>query len=302
MNKLLQLKNISKSYDNKSVLDNINLQLDSGDILGYIGPNGAGKTTTMKIICGLTKMNSGEIIIDNNQSGNPYKIGVIFDFNGLYLNMTAKENLLYYLKLYDIEKKLHDEEIEKALKLVNLNEVKDKKVKTFSKGMLRRLVIARTLIQSPNILILDEPFDGLDVESHYIIIRFFENWVKNGDRCILLTSHNMKEVAFICNKLAIINDGVILENATIKSILNDNFKCLRIHLRNTMTKNSIEKLFHGLFDKIILHDNELSIYTDKSNNEKIINKIITNEIQFSEIKEVTFDLEEIYMKKVGRNE
>lgn len=298
MEQLLQLSEIHKSYENKEVLSGVSFSLASGDILGYIGPNGAGKTTTMKVICNLCKADSGSVFVGDGSK--QIRLGVVYDYNGLYPNLTAKENLQFFLKLYDspdAEKRL-----EEALDLVGLSDVKAQRVKTFSKGMARRLVLARTLIHNPDLLIMDEPFDGLDVESQYLMTRFLKQWVREEEHGILITSHNMKEIQHFCNRIVFIKDGSIPLQGTVEELLQKHFKGLRIHLSNMDDGEKLCKLLSGLYQQYEKSGDQICFYTMRENNEKIIQALIAHQISFREIVEVTDSLEEIYIREVGGNE
>lgn len=298
MEPLLQLSNIQKRYGNKQVLSDISFSMMPGDILGYIGPNGAGKTTTMKIICNLCKADSGIVLIGDEKK--QIRLGIVLDYNGLYPNMTAEENLRFFLKLYncpDEEKKL-----EQSLKLVGLDGVMNQRVKTFSKGMARRLVLARALIHEPDLLLMDEPFDGLDVESQYLMTNFLKQWVKEGERGILFTSHNMKEVQHFCNRIALIKNGRIPIQGTVEQLLEDYFKGIRIRVKNAEDVGKLCEALSTFYQRCEINGNQVCFYTSKENNENMIRTLIESQIPFREIVEVTESLEEIYIREVGENE
>lgn len=300
---MINLKGIYKSYKEKEVLKNINFTVNQGDVFAYIGPNGAGKTTTIKLLCGINKPNKGQAYLKSSK-GFDYKVSVVFDFNGLYENMTAYENLLFFCKLSDLDKDQYEKTIDKMLDLVNLVESKDNLVKNFSKGMKRRLVLARAIIDNPNILILDEPFDGIDVENHFFVVKFLKEWVSIGERCIIFTSHNMNEVEKICNKIAIIKEGQIIKTDYIDSLVVNDSGVLKIHLADNKSFNLIKELVDGL-QLTITHDNiknSVSILKGKLlSTNKIIKLLVDNNIEFTEITEEKYSLEELYVRLVSSN-
>lgn len=297
MEQLLQLSEIYKSYGNKQVLSGVSFSLTHGDILGYIGPNGAGKTTTMNIICNLCKADSGTVFLGDGSK--QVRLGVVYDYNGLYPNLTAKENLQFFLRLYGSSNK--DKRIEEALDLVGLSDVKDQRVKTFSKGIARRLVLARTLIHDPDLLIMDEPFDGLDVESQYLMTRFLKQWVKE-EHGILITSHNMKEIQHFCNRIVFIKNGIVPLQGTVQELLQKNFKGIRIHISNLKDGEKLCEILSGLYQQYERDKDQILFYTRKENNERIIQTLIAHQFPFREIVEVTDSLEEIYIREVGEHE
>lgn len=298
MEQLLQLSGIHKSYGNKQVLSGIDFSLASGDILGYIGPNGAGKTTTLKIICNLCRADAGTVLTGDGTK--QVRLGVVFDYNGLYPNLTARENLQFFLKLYNIPDK--ERRLGQILELVELSDVMDQRIKTFSKGMARRLVLARAFIQEPDLLIMDEPFDGLDVESQYLMTRFLKRWVTEENHGILFTSHNMKEIQDFCNRIIFIKDGSIPMQGTVEELLQAHFKGLRIHVSHEedveKTCNILSDFYQGFEKK----ENQICFYTDREKREPMLQAFIAAQIPFREIVEITDNLEEIYIREVGRNE
>lgn len=298
MKQLLQLSDIHKSYGNKQVLSGIDFSLAGGDILGYIGPNGAGKTTTMKIICNLCKADSGSVLIGDGTEG--VRLGVVFDYNGLYPNLTARENLQFFWKLYNRSDK--EKRLDHFLDLVGLSDVMDQRVKFFSKGMARRLVLARTLIHEPNLLLMDEPFDGLDVESQYLMTRFLKQWVKEENHGILFTSHNMKEIQEFCSRIILLRNGSISMQGTVEELLQAHFRGIRIHISHAEDVERTCDVLSGFYQSFEKNGDQICFYMDKESREAMIQAFIVSQIPFREIVEVTDTLEEIYIGEVEKNE
>jgi ABC-2 type transport system ATP-binding protein len=195
---MLKVQKINKKYKKNKVLNDVSFQIAYGEIVGLLGSNGVGKTTLIKILCGLNRPNSGEIHLDDG-----CKISVVFDFNGLYMNFNAVENLRIFLNNKTQNK------IDEFLKSVGLWEYRDVKVSKYSKGMLRKLSIIRALLTEPNILILDEPFDGIDVENKKFWIEFLRKWVKHGERAVLISSHILSEIEQMCSRTLLMSEGTI---------------------------------------------------------------------------------------------
>lgn len=298
MEQLLQLSDIHKSYGDKKVLAGIDFSLAAGDILGYIGPNGAGKTTTMKVICNLCKADSGSVLIGDGSE--KIRLGVVFDYNGLYPNLTAKENLQFFLKLYNDSEKV--KRLEEFLDLVGLSDVTNQRVRFFSKGMARRLVLARTLIHEPNLLIMDEPFDGLDVESQYLMKGFLRQWAKEENHGILFTSHNMKEIQEFCNRIILLKNGSISIQGSVEAILQAHFRGIQIHVSHAEDVEKVYKILFGFYQSFEKNGNKICFYVDKEAREGMIQAFIAAQIPFREIIEVTDSLEEIYIREVEKNE
>ena len=206
----ITVKNLTKRYSNFTALDNVDFAVKRGEVFGYLGPNGAGKTTTIRIITGLSRPSKGSCQVFGQipgvKKGIYNKIGVLFEEKNLYERLTGLQNLKFYANLYNVKKK----RIINLLDCFGLIGSEKKKVTTYSKGMKQRLLICRTLLHKPELLILDEPTDGLDPNSAGVIIEAIKEFVKEG-KTVLISSHNMDEVDEICNRVAFLKDGKIID-------------------------------------------------------------------------------------------
>ncbi|CEL12427.1 ABC transporter ATP-binding protein YadG [Candidatus Portiera aleyrodidarum] len=221
----LSIKNLTKIYNNKNyALKDISLNVISGDFFALLGPNGAGKTTTIGIISSLIKKTFGkikifDIDIDKNFSKAKYKLGIVSqEYN---LNQFEKvENILFtQAGYYGLSKIFSKIRIYKLLNDLGLFKQREMIVRNLSGGMKRRLMIARALVHNPNLLILDEPTAGLDIELRRIIWNYMYNINKNEKKTIILTTHYLEEAERLCRNVAIINKGVIIKNTSMHSLL-----------------------------------------------------------------------------------
>ena len=217
----LEIKNISKKYNNQDALINVSFTLKQGDIVGFLGPNGAGKTTLMKIITSTLKQDIGDVIVfGNNTLKNDIitknNIGYLAENNPLYNEMDVNEYLYFIAELYKIKNK--KEVINRLIKKTGLKNEKTKKIEELSKGFKQRVGIAASLINDPKVLILDEPTTGLD-PNQLIEIR---NLVKEvgKEKIVLLSTHILEEIPKICNHIIIINEGKIVENIKMDELKN----------------------------------------------------------------------------------
>jgi ABC-2 type transport system ATP-binding protein len=211
---IIKVKNLTKKFNGLTAVNNISFAVKRGEIFGLLGPNGAGKTTTIRILTGILKPTNGEVWIDNyNLPKNPLAakqlMGIVPEMANAYMDLSALKNLLFMAELYGIKKEKATKKAKSLLKLFHLYEKKDQKVKTFSKGMKQRLILAMALMNESKILFLDEPTGGLDVESSKLIRNLIDKFNRNGTT-ILLTTHNIEEANLLCDRVAIMNYGKIV--------------------------------------------------------------------------------------------
>lgn len=209
------IKKLSKKYSNISALNNLSLNVKENEIFGLLGPNGAGKTTLINILSTLLKSSEGKAFVNgfnvkNNSSKVRESIGTVFQETILDLELTATENLEFHGRLYKMPKNTIKKKVAEMLDLVGLSECKDRKVSTFSGGMKRRLEIARGLLHNPKVLFLDEPTLGLDPQTRRHIWDYISNLKKKEKITILLTTHYMEEADYLCDRVAIIDNGKII--------------------------------------------------------------------------------------------
>jgi ABC-2 type transport system ATP-binding protein len=205
---MLKVENISKSFGEFKAINNLSFEVQIGDVMGFLGPNGAGKTTSMRIITGYLKSDIGNIFIDDkNFEADPIQaksmIGYLPEGVPLYLDFSPHLYLDYVCQVRGI--KNSKKSIEKVINDLQLQEVKDVRIETLSKGFKRRVGIAQALIHDPKLLILDEPTDGLDPLQKFEVRKLIKNLSKN--KAIIISTHILDEVPEVCNKCLIINDG-----------------------------------------------------------------------------------------------
>ncbi|MCI8892379.1 MAG: ABC transporter ATP-binding protein [Eubacterium sp.] len=220
-NESIRLEHITKQYDKEPVLKDLNAVLQKGEILGFLGPSGAGKTTTIKILTGQLKPTSGNayvlgIHVKNIDETIYEQIGIVTDQSGVYERMTVFENLKYFARIL----KADSARIDELLQRVGLLEHKKKPAGKLSKGQMQRLVLARAVLHKPKVLFLDEPTSGLDPSTALDIHRLLVEMKQEG-MSVFLTTHNMEEATKLCDHVALLNDGQIVEYGTPQEL------CLR---------------------------------------------------------------------------
>lgn len=205
------IRNLSKKFKDNLVLDNVNLKFESGNIYGFVGENGSGKSVLLKLICSFYIPSNGEILIDNinycDNSSFPNNLRAFIDIPSFYPEKTGFENLKILAK---IQNKINDEKIIETLKIVNLYEEKNKKFYEYSMGMKQKLGIASVIMENPDIMIFDEPFNGVDEKSREKIIDYLKR-IKNK-KIIIVSSHIKEDINKLCDQLYYFEKGTIKLN------------------------------------------------------------------------------------------
>ena len=212
--KLIEIKGVGKSYGNLKAVDNVSLDVKEGEIFGLLGPNGAGKSTLISILCTLLPFDTGEILVNNKNvmrsSGEIKRIlGLVPQEIALYPTLTAKENLMFWGRMYGIGGKLLRERVDEALELAGLKDRAKEQIEKYSGGMKRRINIAAALLHHPKIVIMDEPTVGIDPQSRNYILETVLKLNREG-MTVIYTSHYMEEVELLCSRIAIMDHGKII--------------------------------------------------------------------------------------------
>lgn len=292
---VLECKALNKSLGKKHILKDVNLVLNEGDILGFIGPNGAGKTTTIKLILGLQTIDSGNVSINGYDIKKDFvkaikNVGAIVENPDMYTYLSGYDNLKMSQRLYNIK----EDRVKEVIKLVGLEKRIHDKVSKYSLGMRQRLGIANAILNNPKLLILDEPTNGLDPEGIKEIRTLLLKLAKTENMAILVSSHILSELDSFCNKIAIIQNGKIIETNDISKIKEINNEEVYLFEVSSTKKLPIEKI-------TIISDTEFKITTSKENIPDIINTLVKNNIKIYKVHEEQMSLEEVFLKKTGGN-
>ncbi len=233
----LEIKNLQKKFNNFTAVDNISFNIQEGETLGLLGPNGCGKTTTIGMLLGLIKPTNGEILINETNLDNLNREEVLSEVNfaspyvELPKKLTVRENLEVYARLYGI--KNFKNKINEISKDLNLELFLDKKTGELSSGQKNRVSLAKSLINDPKILFLDEPTASLDPDIGDFVREYIEKYKSKNQMSILLASHNMKEVERLCDHVIMMRGGKIVDRGTCKSLID---KHGRNNLEDTFLK------------------------------------------------------------------
>lgn len=307
---ILECMNLHKKFGKKEIIKNVSTTVESGDILGFIGPNGAGKTTTIKLILGLQRIDKGTVKINEYDITKNFekaieKVGAIVENPDLYMYLSGYKNLQVIARMY---KNVDKSRIEEVVKLVGLEDRIKDKVSKYSLGMRQRLGIAQAILHKPNILILDEPTNGLDPEGIRQLRELLQKLAKEEGMGILISSHNLAELDSFCTKICIIQNGEVIETKEISKLkeeskaihtifkVNDTSKIKQI-LENIQIINNQEIAENAN----ILSDTEFKVLTKEQDVAAIVKTLVENNIEIYRISEETITLEDAFLKRTGGN-
>jgi len=219
---MIIIKNLSKSYGNKQVLKSVDLKINDGDIYAFVGSNGAGKTTTIKCMLGILPFDSGDVLYDGTSiKEEPLKIkqdiAYIPDNPDIYEHLTGYEYLSFIADMYETDAKTKNDNIRKYAKLLEIDTKLNDRIGSYSHGMRQKIVIIAALIHNPKVIIMDEPFVGLDPLSTHTLKEIMKELTKDG-KIIFFSTHVLDVAEKLCNKIAIIKNGKILTEGTMKEV------------------------------------------------------------------------------------
>ena len=251
---MIQTKDLTMEYPNGfTAVNQLSLQVNEGDIYGFLGPNGAGKTTTIRMLDGLLKPTAGEVLIQGksvirNEREIRKMIGVLPESHGYYNWMTGAEYLLFFAQLYGVSKSKQKERVEEVLRLVGMTSKANIPIGQYSRGMRQRIGIAKTIIHEPVLIFLDEPTLGLDPQGQRDIQMILHDLNKKHGVTIFITSHLLKEISEICNRVAIVKEGNLIEEDYLESLLNK-YGSLKVDTTEPITLEEVFFYLTGQEDK-----------------------------------------------------
>ena len=290
---VIEVKGLVKTFGKKAVLNGLNMTIRRGDIYGFIGNNGSGKTTAMKIILGLLEADSGDITLFGSKDllAERRKIGSLIEAPGLYKGCTAKENMKRFAMLFGGEVK----EIDDLLSFVGLGDVGKKKVRAFSLGMKQRLGIAVALLGNPEILVLDEPTNGLDPAGIKDLRELFEKIASEKGVSLLISSHHLDELSRIANVYGILVDGRIVDETRKDDIL---AKCGTVVLLESSDPSKVLAVLSPK-GKVSVDGTKIRIEGNLSSGE-VASLLVKEGVPFSSIQEQSLGFEDYFIERMGR--
>jgi len=234
----LELRNVSKRYPGVHAVDNVSFSVQAGEITGYLGPNGSGKSTTMKMIAGLIEIGSGEILfggepIRRDPVAHKQRMGYVPEEPQLYAHLSGLEYLTMVAQLRGLPEKRTAERMDRLLRLLSLHSDRHSPISSYSKGMRQKILLAAALLHDPELLLLDEPFSGLDVSSALVLRSLVQELAARG-KVILFSSHELETVERVCSRVVILHRGKVVADDAIE------------HLRALRSAATLEEVFSQL--------------------------------------------------------
>ncbi|MGG0275375.1 ABC transporter ATP-binding protein [Bacillus rhizoplanae] len=297
MTYVLKTNQLTKVFHGKEVILNVNMHVKQGEIYGFLGPNGAGKTTIMKMITNLIKPTSGEIeIFGEKLTDTSYEVlkrmGTIIEYPIFYEKLTARENLYLhceYMGYYD------KKAIDRALDLVNLHNVDDKKVKDFSLGMKQRLGIARAITTKPELLILDEPINGLDPIGIKELRELFKMLCKEYGITLLVSSHILAEMEQMADTIGVIQNGKLIKEVSMKSINGKQTEYVEVTVQDVKQAAYVLENKLRLTNFKVMNENTIRIYEARIAQQEISKMLIMNDVVIEGINKKHSSLEDYFL-------
>jgi len=299
----LVARGLKKSYVDFEAVKGVDFEVYRGECFGFLGPNGAGKTTTMKMIYAAAVPTSGELKVAgldvrHDEREVKRRIGVVPQENNLDEDLKVKENLLVYGRYFDLPRKLVRQRAEELLEFVQLSDKAGAKVEQLSGGMKRRLLIARALINDPDLVVLDEPTTGLDPQARHLVWDKLRQLASEG-KTLVLTTHYMDEAAQLCDRLCIMESGRIIAEDTPRALISEHISPEVLEFR--ADSDALEKLapvVEDVSDNVDRIGEALLVYT--SDPEAVTRKVRASGIEVRNVLQRQASLEDVFLKLTGR--
>jgi ABC-2 type transport system ATP-binding protein len=298
---MIKADNLKKQYGNTVALDDVSFEVSKAETFGLLGPNGAGKTTTINILCGLTRPDQGTVSLDGRTDPTVPEVrlslGVVPQTLALYEELSAQENLRFFGKIYGLSGRKLKERISDCLEIAGLSQRSKERISKYSGGMKRRLNMACSLLHEPPILLLDEPTVGVDPQSRNLIFDTIEQWKKQG-RTIIYTTHYMEEAERLCDRVAILDHGKILDMDSVDNLIKKHGGPSHIEAEFE-EKPDIEKIKPFVDDKDIqIKENVIRFKTSQPM--ESLAKLNRSGFRFRTLKVQTANLEDVFLNLTGR--
>ena len=298
METIVELKNVTKVIKGRTIIDNISFQVNKGEVFGFLGPNGAGKTTTIRMIVGLMAITSGDITVGGASIKSDFEsavrhIGAIVENPEMYKFLTGYQNLVHYARM---AKGISKEKIAETVELVGLTERINDKVKTYSLGMRQRLGLAQCLLHDPQVLILDEPTNGLDPAGIREIRDYVRLLAREKNLAVIVSSHLLSEMEMMCDRIGIIQNGRLIDVQLVHELVHGETKMT--YEMEVVPSDKALALLESHYPNVRAHRsrNGITVELPKEEIPNLVKIFVTEDIQVFAIKEVAKTLEDRFLE------
>lgn len=303
----LELKNIHKSFDGKEVLKGVNFSVQSGKALGLLGRNGAGKTTSIRIIMDIFHADEGEVLLDGRKfEASKNQVGYLPEERGMYPKKTVIEQMVYFAQLRGLDKKTAGENARKWLRRLEVIEYEKRKMDTLSKGNQQKVQLAATLVCDPDIVVLDEPFSGLDPVNSQILKDVIRELIADG-KLVIFSSHQMSYVEEFCEDIAIVNHGEVVLDGNLDEIKEEYGRGRKILSAQNMTSAELEKCCQEKLSDVLQVEgknkhNVIFLLRDGVDQWKVLERAREEKIEIAHFGAYEPSLNDIFVSRVGEDE
>jgi ABC-2 type transport system ATP-binding protein len=294
---IVELKNVTKVIKGKKIIDNISFKVNKGEVFGFLGPNGAGKTTTIRMIVGLMGITSGDIIIGGYSIKTEFEeavghVGAIVENPEMYKFLTGYQNLVHYARM---STGISKQKIAETVEIVGLTDRINDKVKTYSLGMRQRLGLAQCLLHDPEVLILDEPTNGLDPAGIREIRDYMRLLARERNMAVIVSSHMLSEMEMMCDRIGIIQNGMLIDVQHIQEFVHNTEVTYELEVD---PNDRALSLIHTNYPTITANSsrNGITIELPKAEIPNLVKMFVANDIQVFGIKEVAKTLEDRFLE------
>ncbi|MDR7237335.1 ABC transporter ATP-binding protein [Neobacillus drentensis] len=298
MDTIVELKNVTKVIKGRTIIDNISFQVNKGEVFGFLGPNGAGKTTTIRMIVGLIGITSGDITVGGSSIKSNFEdavrhIGAIVENPEMYKFLTGYQNLVHYARM---SKGISKEKIAETVELVGLTERINDKVKTYSLGMRQRLGLAQCLLHDPQVLILDEPTNGLDPAGIREIRDYVRLLAREKNLAVIVSSHLLSEMEMMCDRIGIIQNGRLIDVQLVHELVHGESKMT--YEMEVVPSDKALALLGTHYPNVRAHRsrNGITVELPKEEIPNLVKIFVKEDIQVFAIKEVARTLEDRFLE------
>jgi ABC-2 type transport system ATP-binding protein len=300
---ILELKNVSKIIKGKTIIDDISFQVNKGEVFGFLGPNGAGKTTTIRMVVGLMGITSGDITIGGYSIKTNFEdavrnIGAIVENPEMYKFLSGYQNLIHYARM---TKGITKEKIDEVIKLVGLTDRIHDKVKTYSLGMRQRLGLAQCLLHDPELLILDEPTNGLDPAGIREIRDYLRLLARERNMAVMVSSHLLSEMEMMCDRIGIIQNGKLIDVQLVQEFVHGNEVSYEFEVTPSDRALSILKINYPEVT-VSRSRNGITVELSKDTIPEVVKLFVDGQVQVFGIKEVAKTLEDRFLEVTSEKE